>query len=56
MALALTTVAVPLGTEAESQGRQHLDPLAWLLADRDTLPLALRTGAPVAVCLTVDAS
>ncbi|MFC9058301.1 sensor histidine kinase [Streptomyces sp. NPDC057074] len=55
IAAALTTVAVLLGTEAVAQGWPALDPLAWSLVALLTLPLALRTRAPVAVCLAVHA-
>ncbi|WP_432080453.1 sensor histidine kinase [Streptomyces sp. WAC 04229] len=55
IAAALTTVAVLLGTEAVAQGWPALDPRAWSLVALLTLPLALRTRAPVTVCLTVHA-
>ncbi|MER6348185.1 sensor histidine kinase [Streptomyces sp. NPDC001595] len=51
IALALATVAVLLGTEAKTQGWPPLDPPGWLLVALVNLPLALRTRAPVAVCL-----
>ncbi|GGL89962.1 ATPase [Streptomyces fumigatiscleroticus] len=50
---ALTTVAGLLGTEAVAQGWPALDPLGWTLVALVNLPLALRTRAPVAVCLAV---
>ncbi|MGW8629953.1 sensor histidine kinase [Streptomyces sp. NPDC055793] len=53
IAAALTTVAVLLGTEAVAQGWPALDPRAWSLVALLTLPLALRTRAPVTVCLAV---
>ncbi|MCT7354474.1 histidine kinase [Streptomyces sp. 15-116A] len=53
IALALAAVAMLLGTEAETQGWQPLDPLAWLLVALVNLPLVVRTRAPVAVCLAV---
>ncbi|CAM5488725.1 hypothetical protein STENM327S_05707 [Streptomyces tendae] len=55
IAAALTTVAVLLGTEAVAQGWPALDPLAWTLVALLTLPLVLRTRAPVTVCLAVHA-
>lgn len=55
IAAALTTVAVLLGTEAVAQGWPALDPLAWTLVGLLTLPLVLRTRAPVTVCLAVHA-
>ncbi|MFB6768759.1 sensor histidine kinase [Streptomyces sp. NPDC056337] len=55
IAAALTTVAVLLGTEAVAQGWPALDPRAWSLVALLTLPLALRTRAPVTVCLAVHA-
>ncbi|MFE1107645.1 sensor histidine kinase [Streptomyces rochei] len=55
IAAALTTVAVLLGTEAVAQGWPALDPLAWTLVALLHLPLALRTRAPVTVCLAVHA-
>ncbi|MEU6445984.1 sensor histidine kinase [Streptomyces sp. NPDC046979] len=55
IAAALTTVAVLLGTEAVVQGWPALDPRAWSLVALLTLPLALRTRAPVTVCLAVHA-
>ncbi|GJF21428.1 ATPase [Streptomyces sp. HO565] len=51
IAAALTTVAVLLGTEAVAQGWPALGPLAWTLVALVNLPLALRTRAPVTVCL-----
>ncbi|CAL9509399.1 sensor histidine kinase [Streptomyces sp. enrichment culture] len=51
IALALTTVALLLGTESAAQGWPALDPLGWTLVALVNLPLALRTKAPVAVCL-----
>ncbi|PZT68992.1 sensor histidine kinase [Streptomyces sp. SW4] len=55
IAAALTTVAALLGTEAAAQGWPALDPLAWTLVACVNLPLALRTRAPVTVCLAVHA-
>ncbi|MFV0134675.1 sensor histidine kinase [Streptomyces sp. HMX87] len=55
IAAALTTVAALLGTEAVAQGWPALDPLAWILVVGVNLPLALRTRAPVTVCLAVHA-
>ncbi|NUQ95443.1 MAG: sensor histidine kinase [Streptomyces sp.] len=55
IATALTTVAVLLGREAVAQGWPALDPLAWILVLLATLPLALRTKAPVTVFAFVHA-
>jgi len=55
IATALTTVAVLLGREAVAQGWPALDPLAWILVLLATLPLALRTRAPVTVFAFVHA-
>ncbi|MFF4356498.1 sensor histidine kinase [Streptomyces sp. NPDC001604] len=55
IATALTTVAVLLGREAVAQGWSALDPLAWILVLLATLPLALRTKAPVTVFAFVHA-
>ncbi|MGW1745026.1 DUF7134 domain-containing protein [Streptomyces sp. NPDC002092] len=55
IATALTTVAVLLGREAVAQGWPALDPLAWILVLVATLPLALRTKAPVTVFAFVHA-
>lgn len=51
IALALTTVALLLGTESAAQGWPALDGPGWTLVALVNLPLALRTKAPVAVCL-----
>ncbi|GHE88986.1 sensor histidine kinase [Streptomyces fumanus] len=56
IAAALTTVAALLGTEAVAQGWPAPDPVAWALVALIDLPLALRTRAPLTVCLVVHAS
>ncbi|MFJ3175767.1 sensor histidine kinase [Streptomyces roseus] len=50
-ALAQTGVAVLLGREAVAQGWPPLDLAAYLLVGLVTVPVAVRTKAPVAVCL-----
>ncbi|GAA3799921.1 sensor histidine kinase [Streptomyces coacervatus] len=55
IAVGLTTVAILLGREAVAQGWSALDPLAWVLVLLATLPLALRTKAPVTVFAFVHA-
>ncbi|MGW8777050.1 sensor histidine kinase [Streptomyces sp. NPDC055796] len=50
-ALAQTGVAVLLGREAVTQGWPPLDLAAYLLVGLVTVPVAVRTKAPVAVCL-----
>ncbi|MFK0223614.1 sensor histidine kinase [Streptomyces vinaceus] len=50
-ALAQTGVAVLLGREAAIQGWPPLDLAAYLLVGLVTVPVAVRTKAPVAVCL-----
>jgi signal transduction histidine kinase len=56
IAAALATVAVLLGTEAVAQGWPALDPAAWTLVALIDLPLALRTRAPLTVCLVAHGS
>ncbi|MGC0330578.1 signal transduction histidine kinase [Streptomyces sp. SAI-170] len=51
IALALTTVALLLGTESADQGWPEPDALGWTLVGLVNVPVVLRTKAPVAVCL-----
>lgn len=53
IAVAMTSVAVLLGQEATSQGWPRLDTPAHILVGLANLPLALRSKAPVSVCLFV---
>ncbi|MFK4225163.1 sensor histidine kinase [Streptomyces sp. NPDC019890] len=53
IAVAMTSVAVLLGQEAPSQGWPRLDAAAYVLVGLANLPLALRSKAPVAICLFV---
>ncbi|WP_030191371.1 hypothetical protein [Streptomyces violaceorubidus] len=54
-ALPSTPYAGRTGAEAVAQGWPALDPLGWTPVAPLTLPLVLRTRAPVAVCLAVHA-